>query len=124
MTDVFDGLLNSTCDIKEKGHAAPDSYGQPSQALVTVVTGVKCRISRKGGREWKVEKEFAKNNFDVYMRPPLLTDASAPFRLTEKHWLLLKPVSGETPFLVNITNIGDPSGLGHHLELDVERIVA
>lgn len=115
-TNVFDRLLNSTCDVQAKGSTPSDTYNQPSQTLSTVVTGVKCRITTMaGGHEYKTGKEYATNRFRVFLRPILLNDLGQAFALTTHHWLLVRPQSGGT-ILLNLEAVNDPSGLGHHLE--------
>lgn len=125
MPDIFDTLLNSTLDVQEKGHAATDAYNQQSQVLVTVRTGVACRISRKGfGKEATQEKLFATNTFVVFARPVTTRDDTTPLVLNEHHWLVLHPFDGSATILGNIIAINNPSELGHHIEILVKEVKA
>lgn len=124
MADVFDNLLNSTCDVQKKGAAAADAYNQPSQTLVTVVTGVKCRLTTMaGGHEYHTGKEYAVNRFRVFLRPILKDDLSAPFALNTHHWMLVHPVDGGADVLLNLEAVNDPSGLGHHIEAIGQQVI-
>lgn len=124
--DNFDSILISTCDIVSKrgyGSGASDGYGQPSQQFVNELTAWPCRVSTSGsGHEYKVGKEFAKNSFKVYMRPPTETDSGVSFEVTTHHWLRVTMPSSQVVFL-NITSVNDPSLLGHHLEIVGEQVI-
>lgn len=124
MADAFDDLMNATCDIQAIGTGSVDSYNQPDQTKVTVKTAWPCRVSRKSGREYKVNKEGGKDLFKVYMRPPLVGDDTNPLIVTIKDWILVHPPAGQPDFLLNITNVSDPSQVGHHLECECEINIA
>lgn len=121
MSDPFDNLMNKSCVILEKrryGQGSDDAYGQASQQLVTVIAAWPCRISTKGGgNEYKVGKEFSKNAFEIFMRPPLEDDSGTPFQLSPHNWLIVDGIK------YNIQGVNDPSMLGHHLEVSVEQII-
>lgn len=121
MPDDFDLLMISACNILEKvsyGSGADDVYGQPPQELRTKITAWPCRVSTmKGGREWKIGKEFSKNTFTVFMRPPTQDDSGVPFSLTPHNWIRVGTA------LFNILGVNDPSLLGHHLEVAVEQVI-
>lgn len=124
MADVFDILLNSTCDIQKKGAATQDAYNQPSQALVTVVTAVKCRLTTMaGGHEYHMGKEYAVNLFRVFLRPVLKDDHGASFALNTHHWMLVHPVDGSADVLLNLEAVNDPSGIGHHIEAIGQQVI-
>lgn len=128
MTDVFDSLCQALCDIIEKpapGEGVDDAFGQPSQRFKTKITSWNCRVSTvKGGDEYKIGKEFSKNAFKVFMRPPTEDDSGLPFEVTPHHWLKIKTnangVTLANPFYVNVLGVNNPSFLDHHLELSVE----
>jgi hypothetical protein len=123
MTDVFDTLLNSTCDVLIKGVGTADDYGQPVADLTRVVSGVACRLSTlKGGREWEAGKKYAENDYVVFMRPIKQDDAHQPFQLTARHWLKVYCQDG-TNVLLNLKVVNDISGFGHHLEARGTEIV-
>lgn len=119
--DVFDQQLNNSCSIvmkKSPGTGSDDVYGQPSQSFITNIASWPMRQSTmKGGSEYKVGKEFAKNTFRFFMRPPTVDDAMNPFTLTTHNWLSVNGV------FYNITGINDPSQLGHHLEVVAEQVI-
>jgi len=122
MPDDFDLLLISVCDILEKvqyGSGGDDVYGQPPQDLRTKISAWPCRVSTVTtlGREWKIGKEFSKNTFTVFMRPPTEDDSGVPFSLTPHNWIQVGPQ------LFNILGVNDPSLLGHHLEISVEQVI-
>lgn len=124
--DNFDKQLISTCDVVSKrtyGAGSDDSYGQPIQQFVNELTTWPCRVSTMGsGHEYKVGKEFAKNDFKVFMRPPTENDSGLPFELTTHHWLRVTLPSTKVVFL-NVTSVNDPSLLGHHLEVIGEQVI-
>jgi head-tail adaptor len=116
IVDVFDSLMNSTCTILQKGTGASEGYNQPSQQLTPVsgLANIPCRLSiSRGGKEYKSDKEFSINHFRVFLRPQ--TQA-----ITAHHWLQLTDQNGNT-YALNILSVNDPSGMGHHLELECEQ---
>lgn len=116
MTDVFDSLLNATCDVLEYGQGTADDYGQPDQTLTKLVTAVKCRPSMlKGGREWEAGKRFAENDWVIFLRPITVDDRGRSFALNAVHWLRVYCADGKV-LLLNLKAVNDPSGVGHHLE--------
>lgn len=128
-SSVFDQLMNSTCDILEKGQTGSDSYGQPASGLTTLMTGQPCRISQlSGGREWEAKKRYALNEYLVFMRPPTSNGAGSYelngqlFPITARHWLRVYRQDG-TEVLINLKVVNDPSGLGNHLECHGEEII-
>jgi len=126
MTDVFDTLMISSTAILEKktyGSGSDDGYGQPPQDFITKIAAWPCRVSTKrGGVEYKQGKEFAKNTFTVFMRPPTTADDSSSFTLNTHHWLRVTDERGNQQ-LFNVLGVNDPSFLGHHLEVMVEQVL-
>jgi head-tail adaptor len=126
LTDPFDALLISTAAILEKVTYTPgggDAYGQPSQSFTTKLSSWPCRVStKKGGIEYKEGKEFAKNTFRIFMRPPLKDDGNNAFTLGTHHWIQVTDERGAAQ-LFNVLGVNDPSFLGHHLEVEVEQVL-
>jgi hypothetical protein len=109
MTDVFDRLLISTCDIYRKGSGAADAYNIPDQTLTLLQAGVACRKSvTRGGREFKDGKSFSISRFVIFMRPNT--------NVTEHVWLKI----GSDYY--NVLGVNNPSGLDHHYEVDAELV--
>lgn len=121
---LFDRMMNSTCDVYEKGQVSDDDSGQPNPDLTKLVTAWPCRLSilRGAGKEWETGKKYAENDYIVFMRPITVNDANAAFQLSPRHWLRVYNQDG-TVTLVNLKAVNDPSGMGHHLECRGTEIV-
>lgn len=114
-TDPFDSLLIDTCNIYAKGAGAADDYGQQSQALKILETGVKCRLSDVSpGREFKVDKQISIRTKMLFLRPQSLGSLAEP--LNPHHVVEVSSI------FYNISDVLNPSNLGHHLEVLLELI--
>lgn len=126
LVDPIDSMLLQTAAILEKkdySQPGADAYGQPDQSFITVIASWPCRVStKKGGVEYKQGKEFAKNTFTVFMRPPTTADDHTSFVLNTHHWLRVTDERGNQQ-LFNVLGVNDPSFLGHHLEVLVEQVL-
>lgn len=122
MTDVFDKLMNTTCQITHKvKYDGPgvDKYGHPDQTLINDIRAWPCRVSVKGaGNEYKIGKESAKSTHVVFMRPPTADDVGTPFKLTVHNYLILLDST-----ILNILSVNNPSLLDHHYEVQCEQVI-
>ena len=122
--DPFDVAMNATVDIYEKGAGSINSYGQPDQTLTKVLTGWKCRLTiERGGDKYLKGKEYAHRMYLLFMRPPTKDDNGNPFTLTEHYWGFVTTPGDGLELKLNLENVLDPSGLGHHLEVKGEMII-
>lgn len=115
---TFDKLLVSSADILLRTPGAADEYGVAPSTFATVDSGISCRLSTvaKGRpKEYKSEKKFEVKYVTVFMRP--WVDPADGTPLTHDHWFL---INGQ---YYDIFQINDPSGIGHHLEVDCELVV-
>ena len=108
MTDVFDSLLISSCDVYRKGAGSADAYGVEDQTLTLVQAGVACRFSQLGGREFKKDKSFSIGKNKVFLRPNA--------NVNEHSWLKF---NGD---YYNVLTVSNPSGMDHHYEVEVELV--
>ena len=122
--DPFDVAMNATCNIYEKGAGSADAYGQPDQTLTKVLTAWPCRltISRDGNKYMK-GKEYAHRMYLLFMRPPTKDDNGDAFTLNEHYWAIVSTPGDGAELKLNIENVLDPSGLGHHLEVKGEMVI-
>lgn len=110
--DPFDTFLLEDCNIFAPP-ATPDASGQrifdPKNPGTAVAT-VKARRSMMGrGREFKSDKKTVIVNEKIFMRPYAA--------LSDAHYLQIGPT------FFHIVSIDDPSHMGHHYEVWVERLL-
>jgi hypothetical protein len=122
--DPFDAAMNATCNIYEKGAGASNSYGQQDQTLTQVLTGWPCRLTiMRDGNKYMKGKEYAHRMYLLFMRPPTQDDNGDPFTLNEHYWVIVTTPGDGAELKLNIENVLDPSGLGHHLEVKGEMVI-
>lgn len=117
----FDGLMNATCNVlipngenPETGYAL-DAYGQSQFTLDVLVTGATCRLYKGRGREKNAGEKFATMDWQIALRPIIQDDAGNAFRLRPRHWLNVTLLDGRI-IQLNLKQVNDPGGMGHHLE--------
>lgn len=108
MPDAFDALLISTATIMRKSETTADSYGVGDPTFITVATGVPCRVSANGGKQYNKEKKSSIQQRTVFLRP--WTDPDLNIPLSHEHWFT---IDGE---LYDIQYVKNPSRLNHHFE--------
>lgn len=123
MSSDFDSLMNATANIYKKGAGTTDAYNQPDQVLTKVLTAWPCRLSRDSGHKYMKGKEYAVRTYMLFMRPPTLDDNNNPFTLNEHYWAIVTTPGDGAELKLNIENVLDPSGLGHHLECKCEMVI-
>jgi hypothetical protein len=122
--DPFDVAMNATVSIYEKGVGSVNSYNQPDQVLNKVLTAWPCRLTiERGGNKYMKGKEYAHRMYLLFMRPPINDDNGNPFTLNEHYWAIVTTPGDGAELKLNIENVLDPSGLGHHLECKAEMVL-
>lgn len=122
--DPFDGVMNATIDIYEKGAGSANPYGQQDQTLTKVKTAWPCRCTiLRDGNKYMKGKEYAHRMYLLFMRPILTDDNSNPFTLNEHYWGMVTTPGDGKQLKLNIENVLDPSGMGHHLEVKAEMVI-
>jgi hypothetical protein len=141
--DPFDTLLTTTFDVLTRDTTGDDKRGMASPAYTTVASNIACRLMEASGTpRGKKERAKAKTAFmyhAVFMRPwfldpspdgsyiPYWVDGGTTYNtkpLTQDNWLLIPSASVEnsndqaTPgSYYDITDIENPGGANHHLEV-------
>lgn len=132
--DAFDASLINLVDVMAQTLGAGDKYGQANPDLLVLATNVNARVCLGKGRtkESEAEKKIAINWRSVYMRPwfadPAPDGSLLPNHiiggttyntqpLTTHHWLRFQ---GQR---LDIKQIDDPSGLGHHWEIYCQLVI-
>ncbi len=124
LPDPFDALMNATCTFYKKGAGSTNPYNQPDQSLTKVLTGWPCRVTiERGGNKYMKGKEYAHRMYLLFMRPPKVDDNNNPFTLNEHYWAFVTTPGDGAELKLNLENVLDPSGLGHHLEVKGEMVI-
>lgn len=124
MTDPFDKLMNATMTVYAKGVGSINPYGQQDQVLTSVLTNWPCRLTiERGGNKYMKGKEYAHRMYLLFLRPPTQDDNGDPFTLNEHYWTIVTTPGDGQQLKLNIENVLDPSGLGHHLEVKGEMVI-
>lgn len=132
--DVFDVAMNSKCSIWKKGASGiNDGYGQESQIFTLLAQDIPCFIKPLTGKELDSEAAYGVAQYLIFMRPQLVDDPPVPLNI--HHWLqvnkttdsagnevLLIDPPNNTQTMYDLTNINDPSFIGHHLEISAKLI--
>lgn len=105
----FDSRLIHSLAIERATPGAVDEYNQPTSTYATVAT-VAALVQPKSGREVAQLNEAGptKGLYRVFMRPTDVTEGDH-----------LVTATGE---VYEIGFVADAAGLGHHLELDCDRV--
>lgn len=120
----FDVAMNATCNFYEKGTGSANPYGQQNQVLTKVLTAWPCRLTiLRDGNKYMKGKEYAHRMYLLFMRPPTEDDNHNPFTLNEHYWAIVTTPGDGAELKLNIENVLDPSGLGHHLEVKAEMVI-
>ena len=120
----FDAAMNATCTIYEKGQSGANAYNQPSQQLVSIVVNWPCRCTiLRDGNKYMKGKEYAHRMYLLFMRPITQDKNGQPFTLNEHYWAIVNTPGDGPELKLNIENVLDPSGLGHHLEVRAEMVI-
>jgi head-tail adaptor len=114
---AFDQALINLVDVMKESLAASDKYGVSTPDLVLSQANVKARVCLGRGRtkEEKVEKKTAINWRTVYMRPWFDPINGKP--LDNHYWLRFGTQR------LDIIQVDDPSGKGHHLEVLCQLVI-
>lgn len=113
----FDKALINLVDVMKQSLAAGNKYGVSTPDLVLVQANVPARVCLGRGRtkEEKAEKKIAINWRSVYMRPWFDPVTAKP--LDNHYWLRFGTQ------LLDIMQVDDPSGKGHHLEIYCQLVI-
>lgn len=124
LPNPFDVMMNATINIYKKGVGSANPYNQQNQVLNLVLTGWPCRCTiERSGNKYMKGKEYAHRMYLLFMRPPTQDDNGDPFTLNEHYWGIVTTPGDGAELKLNIENVLDPSGLGHHLEVKAEMVI-
>lgn len=110
--DPFDSLMVHTCTFMQKVSGSDDFAGS-TRGYTNVLAGTPCRLSTlNNGDEATSEKQTSKKQQKLFLRPQAVT-----------HQMKVEVFYQATSLGVfDITSVDDPSNIGHHIELIVEKV--